>query len=306
MSRISRGAFELKRETVEVASIVRNAVETCEPLIHAARHELSVLLPPAPLWVEGDPVRLAQVLSNLLNNATKYTDNGGRITIEAKRDGDSAAISVRDNGAGMTAAVMGRVFEMFTRGDPSVTRAQGGLGIGLALARRLVDMHDGSIEARSDGPGKGSEFTVRLSLVPGPVDRTPNLPDKAASVETGAAPQRILVVDDNADAGDSLSMLLQLLGADVRVARDGPEALEAFRAHDPAVVLLDIGMPGMDGYEVARRIRRGYPDSRASLVALTGWGQESDRVRAREAGFNHHLIKPAEIGALQSLLSSLG
>jgi PAS domain S-box-containing protein len=301
MSRISRGAFALRKERVAVAAIARNAVETSDPLIQAAGHKLSVSLPEEAMWVEGDPVRLAQIVANLLNNAAKYTDPGGSLALEVCRDGAFASISVRDNGCGIAPESMPRMFEMFSRGDRASGRGQGGLGIGLALSRRLAEMHAGTLEGRSAGAGRGSEFTLRLPLT---------APQAAGAVAEAAAqealPQkRILVVDDNRDAAESLGMVLKFLGADVRVARDGPEALEEFHAYDPAVVLLDIGMPGMDGYEVARRMRKNFPGRRPAIVALTGWGQEKDRLHAREAGFDHHLIKPAEIGALQALLASL-
>jgi PAS domain S-box-containing protein len=301
MSRISRGAFELRKERVEVAAVVRNAIETSEPLIRAAGHLLSVSLPEESLWIDGDAVRLAQILANLLNNAARYTDDGGHLSVHARRQEATVVISVCDNGAGIPAEALPRLFEMFSRGDGSSGRGHGGLGIGLALARRLAEIHGGSIEARSEGPGKGSEFTVRLPLAA--------KPGSASCARGGPEPvlpqSRILVVDDNRDAADSLSMVLGLLGAEVRVACSGTEALEAFTSYDPAVVLLDIGMPGMDGYEVARRIRSRFPERRTAIVALTGWGQEADRRRAREAGFDHHLVKPAEIDALRELLASL-
>jgi PAS domain S-box-containing protein len=301
MSRISRGTLSLQKERVELAAVVRNAVETSDPLIRAGGHELAVTLPPEPLWLEGDHVRLAQILANLLNNAAKYTDDGGHISLRAWRDGDQAVVAVRDNGIGISAEALPRMFEMFSRGDRASGRSQGGLGIGLALSLKLAQMHGGTLDARSDGHGKGSEFTVRLPLaqtghaaaldakLPGPV----------------LARTRVLVVDDNPDAGDSLGSILELLGAQVRVARGGPEALETFAGYRPSVVLLDIGMPGMNGYEVARAIRTRFAQEPVTLVALTGWGQEDDRRRAREAGFDHHLVKPAEIEALQRLLASL-
>jgi PAS domain S-box-containing protein len=301
ISRINRGTFALRKERVEVTTIVRNAVETSEPLIQAGRHRLSVSLPEEPLWLEGDPVRLAQILANLLNNAAKYTDEGGKISVHARRRDDAVIVSVLDNGVGIAADALPRMFEMFSRGDRSSGRSQDGLGIGLALSRRLAQMHGGTIDAHSEGPGKGSEFTVRLPLA------TDQSREALASASTGTAMSqtRILVVDDNRDSADSLSMVLTFLGADVRVARDGPEALAAFPSYDPAVVLLDIGMPGMDGYEVARVLRARFPHRNTAIVALTGWGQEEDRRRAREAGIDHHLLKPTEIGALQALLASL-
>jgi PAS domain S-box-containing protein len=301
MSRISRGVFELRRERVELAHVVRNAIETSGPLIEAANHELSVSLPEEPLCLDGDPVRLAQILANLLNNAAKYTEPGGKISVRARRHDGIVAVSVRDNGVGLTRDALPRLFDMFSRVDHASGRSQGGLGIGLALARRLTEMHGGTIDASSEGLGLGSEFVVRLPLAhsldsgrAGSAEAAPAIPAK-----------RVLVVDDNRDAGDSLSMILELLGADVRIARSGPEALEAFESYHPAVVVLDIGMPGMNGYEVAHRMRTAFPERRTALVALTGWGQEDDRRRARAAGFDHHLVKPADIGTLRALLASL-
>ena len=300
VSRISRGAFSLRRERVELATVVRNAVETTDPLIRAGGHHLTVSLPREELWMEGDHVRLAQILANLLNNAAKYTDEGGHIAITARRERDHAVISVHDDGVGMPPEDVPRMFEMFSRGDRDSGRSQGGLGIGLALSRRLAEMHDGTLDARSDGLGTGSEFTVRLPLVPA-AERGEFSDAPAAAC---LARTRVLVVDDNHDAGDSLGMILGALGADVRIARDGLEALEIFGIYRPSVVLLDIGMPGMNGYEVARVMRTQFTDNPAVLVALTGWGQDDDRARARAAGFDHHLVKPADIDALQRLLAT--
>ncbi|MDB5801289.1 MAG: hypothetical protein JWL63_2228 [Rhodocyclales bacterium] len=301
MSRISRGTLALRKERVEVAAIVRNAVETSEPLIQTAGHKLSVSLPQEPLWLEGDAVRLAQILANLLDNAAKYTEDGGQIMVSAQRSNDEVIITVRDNGSGIAPDMLPRLFEMFSRGDHASSRGQGGLGIGLSLARRLATMHGGRLEAHSDGPDQGSEFSVRLPLA------TTHAADATKPEEPAAAisRKRILVVDDNRDAAESLGLLLGLLGVDVRIAHDGPAALALFEAYDPEVILLDIGMPGMDGYEVTRTIRANFPDRSTFIVALTGWGQEEDRRRAREAGFDHHLIKPTEFAALQMLLASI-
>ena len=302
ISRLSLGTFELRKERVALDAVVRSALETSDPLIREAGHELVVSLPAGPLWLEGDPVRLSQILANLLNNAAKYTAPGGRIVVSAQRTGSEAEVAVEDNGHGIAPEELPRLFQMFTRSEHSRRSSQGGLGIGLALTRRLAKMHGGSVNAHSDGAGKGAKFTVRLPLAA----HARRQPEPAPARAPGAVPRRrILVVDDNRDAGDSLGMILRHLGADVRVARDGEEALQAFAAYDPAVVLLDIGMPGMDGYEVARRMRALHPGRHSALVALTGWGQEEDRRRAREAGFDHHLVKPAQLESLQALLASL-
>jgi len=301
MSRISRGAFELRKEHVEIAAVVRSALETCDAAFEAGGHALGISLPEEPLWVEGDSMRLAQVVANLLNNAAKYTRPGGRIEIRTERRDDAAEISVRDNGAGISPHAMPHLFEMFSRGDQSEGNGQGGLGIGLAISRRLVEMHGGTIQAYSAGRGMGSTFTVRLPLAADQHARGAADPGTTAEV----AQQRILVVDDNRDSAESLGMLLEFLGAEVRIAGGGPAALDLFGEFDPEVVLLDIGMPEMDGYEVARRIRARDPQRRTSIVALTGWGQEEDRRRSREAGFDHHLVKPVDLDALRALLTSI-
>ncbi len=302
MSRVSRGTFKLRKERVAVAAVVENAIETSRPLIDAAGHTLQVALPEKPLWLHGDPVRLAQILSNLLNNAARYTDPGGSIRLEAKAVGRRLTVSIADNGCGLAPEIVPRLFEMFTRGSDAAGRGQGGLGIGLALARRLTEMHGGEIEARSAGIGQGSEFLVRLPLAGASAAVEPA---RARAPSPALRRRSILVVDDNVDAAESLAMLLELLGAEVTVAHGGREALEVF-AHRPAdVVLLDIGMPGMDGYEVARRLRADHAGRDPKIVALTGWGQEDDRRRARAAGFDHHLVKPIDIRGLRALLESL-
>ena len=301
MSRISRGTFELRRERIEVSAVVRHALETSGPLLQEAGHRLVVSLPDEALWVDGDPVRLSQILANLLNNAARYTQAGGEVHVHARREDGAALISVRDNGSGIEPDALVRIFDMFNRGAQAGRSSQAGLGIGLALARKLAQMHGGSVTGHSEGPGRGSEFVVRMPLAPAEPGPAPG----NASPDPSMVLRRILVVDDNHDAGDSLAMILKALGADVRVAHDGPAALEALEAFDANVVLLDIGMPGMDGYEVARRIRSDHPQREIVIVALSGWGQEEDRRRARDSGFDHHLIKPAEIATLQSLLHSL-
>jgi PAS domain S-box-containing protein len=303
VSRITRGKFELRRERIELAAVVHAAVETSKPLIEAARHELIVLLPPESLRIDGDPVRLAQVFANLLNNAAKYTEEGGRIWVTGMRKGPEVVVSVRDNGMGIPEAMLPKVFDLFTQVDRSSRRAQGGLGIGLTLVKRLVAMHRGTVEAKSDGPRCGSEFLVTLPLA------EPTLPqadfDGRLPGLSSARTRRVLVVDDNRDAADSLAILLRFSGVEAHVAHDGSAALEAMRVFHPEIVILDLGMPGMDGYDVARRIRQHRKYEDVVLIALTGWGQPEDRKRSNEAGFDHHLVKPVEVDALQALLASL-
>jgi CheY-like chemotaxis protein len=296
MSRISRGMLELRTERVDLNQIATDALEVNEPHIKSRDHEVHVALAPSPMWVRGDPVRLTQVLGNLLNNATKYTPPGGQIWVTLERSGSDALIAVRDNGAGISAQALPRVFDLFHRGDRLGDET--GLGIGLTLVQTLAQMHGGSVTAHSAGPGKGSTFTVRVPLATGSEPAV--LTDRRVSRRLAA--QRVLIVDDNRDGADSLHALLSLLGAEVQVARDGPQALAAVTTYQPAVVLLDIGMPGMNGYEVAQRIRADATITQPTIVALTGWGQPEDRRRAQEAGFDHHLIKPADLIALQRIL----
>ena len=303
VSRITRGKIELRQENVEVAAIIRGAVETSQPLIDSAGLRLAVSVPTEPLILYVDPVRLTQVVSNLLNNAAKYTDRGGQIWLTAKRDGDFVSLHVRDTGIGIPMRMLPRVFELFTQVDRSASRGQGGLGIGLTLVKSLVELHGGTVEARSEGEGQGSEFAIRLPLVASP--RVAYQPTNVDSKSAVLASRRVLIVDDNRDAAESLATLLSLLGAETRAAFSGPEALNVIPTFRPAVVLLDIGMPNMDGLEVARRIRQIPEFQNLTLIALTGWGQEDDRNRSRSAGFDHHLIKPADVNALQTLLLSL-
>jgi PAS domain S-box-containing protein len=305
VSRITRGKIELRRERLELGAVVRSALETSRPLIESARHELTVLPPPGPLAVEGDKTRLAQVVSNLLNNSAKYTPEGGHIWLTVERSGGQAVVRVRDNGMGIPAEMLSHVFEMFTQLDKSRHRSQGGLGIGLTLVRNLVAMHGGTVEAHSDGPGKGSEFVVRLPLAPEePRRRGAEGPD-GASRRAATPARRLLVVDDNVASAESLAMMLRLMGNEVCTAHDGPSALGLAATFAPDVVLLDIGMPGMDGYEVARRLRAMSPLKEVVVVAQTGWGQDEDRRRSVEAGFDHHLVKPVDPAALQDLLARL-
>jgi PAS domain S-box-containing protein len=304
VSRISRGKIELRKEVVDLAQVVTRTVEATRPLIEDRRHELTVSLPPGPVRLEADSTRLEQVLANLLSNAAKYTDQGGHIWLTARAEGDAVVLRVRDTGIGIVPEMLGRIFEPFVQSDRAQRHSpQGGLGIGLTLVRSLVEMHGGTVRAYSDGPGRGSEFVVRL-----PALAQARL---AGGVKAGeghrpvrATPRRrIVVVDDNVDAAESLALVLRLAGHDVRVAHDGPTALAAVDADPPDLVFLDIGMPVMNGYEVARRLRQRPGRESLLLVAMTGWGQEEDRRLSREAGFDHHLVKPADPEALQRLLA---
>ncbi len=301
VSRISRGKVELRKQPIDLAEVVQQAVETSLPSIKAGGHTLDIALPGEALRLDADPVRLAQVCANLLNNAAKYTEPGGRIWLKAERQGGEAVVSVRDQGVGIPPEMLPKVFELFAQVDRNLGRAQGGLGIGLALVRSLVELHGGQVEARSEGPGRGSEFIVRLPLADSPA-ATEAGPDCAAAAIT---PARILVVDDNQDAADSLGLLLEAIGAEVRVVYAGAQGLLALAEFRPDAVLLDLGMPGMDGFETARRLRLSPEGRAAKLVALTGWGQEEDRRRTREAGFDHHLVKPVGLEELQALLAWL-
>src|SRR6185436_19642625 len=301
VSRITRGNVELRKEPVRLDVALRNAVEVNDPLIRARKHRLSITIPKEPIMLEADPMRLAQIFGNLVNNAAKYSESGGTIAVEARREEQEAVVVVSDRGDGIEPDQMPHLFKIFARGRGSDKRDQSGLGIGLALVRRLAEMHGGSVDAESEGRGKGSRFTVRLPVNAGQETAPVQFkPDTAV-----AASMRILVIDDNRDAAESLRMLLDHMGAEVSVARDGPEGLAAFATCRPHMVLLDIGMPGMDGYEVARRLRASPQEPRASIVALTGWGQNEDRGRAYEAGFDHHLVKPADFDVLQSLIASV-
>jgi len=302
VSRITRGKIELRREALELRSVVHASVDAAQPLLQAARHELRVTLPPHPVLVDADATRIAQVLDNLLNNAIKYTPEGGRIHIElASRDGH-ADLSVQDNGTGIPPEMLERVFELFTQVDRTLGRAKGGLGIGLALVRQLVHMHGGTVHAYSEGVGTGARFVVRLPLL----DRQDvSAAPAAASGPSADAPRlRVLVVDDNRDAADSLAIVLEACGHAVCTAYGGRQALEEVPRFRPDWVLLDIGMPGIDGNEVARRLRATPEGARLKLVAVTGWGQEEDRRLTQAAGFDAHLVKPVEPAALLDLLSS--
>ena len=303
VSRITQGKIALRRERVELAAVVGSAVESTRSLVEELGHQLTVALPSEPILLEADPARLSQVLMNLLNNAAKYTNPGGRIWLTAEPGGEGVSIRVRDNGIGIDPQMLPRVFEVFTQAEQSMERSQGGLGIGLTLVQRLVEMHGGTVSAHSEGTGKGTEVVVRLPVL-GSDDR---LPESAVQRRDAAGPSRllILVVDDNRDAAESLAMLLQMWGHEVRTAHDGLAAVEAAAEFEPDVVLLDIGLPKLNGYDAARQISQARRRSMV-LVALTGWGQDEDRRRSSEAGFHHHLTKPVELEALQRVLAGIG
>jgi len=304
VARISRGKVELRKERAELPGIVERAIEASRPVIEGAKHRLAVKLPTQPLYLDADMTRISQVLSNLLNNAAKYTREGGSIELTAERAGPEVLIQVRDNGIGIPKDMLSRIFDMFTQVDASLDRSQGGLGIGLTIVKRMVELHGGRVEAASEGPGKGSTFSVRLPLAASQDSALPAALSGTLRAQLGSG-LRVLVVDDNKDAAESLAMLLQLLGHSVRTTSDGPKALQEAQSHRPDLILLDIGMPGMDGYEVARRLRQLEESRDAMIVALTGWGQLEDRRRSREAGFDHHMVKPPDLAEVERMLKLL-
>jgi CheY-like chemotaxis protein len=313
ISRVTTGKVRLHKEAVDVATIVAFAVETSRPVAEAQHHRLSIVLPREPVLVEADSIRMAQVLSNLLNNAVKYTQPGGQIRLAVTVEGQHAVFRVRDNGIGIPADMLTQVFGMFAQVDRSLDHSQGGLGLGLTLVRSLVEMHGGSVEAQSEGLGCGSEFIVRLPMLlqekamTAPALSQPAVSNVRETHRNVIAACRVLVVDDNVASAQSLALVLKLEGHQVRVAHDGGAALESVRSFRPEVVLMDIGLPGLDGYEVARSIRRDA-DLKASirlLVAVTGYAEDEARRRSREAGFEHHLVKPVDPDEVLGLLAGL-
>ena len=301
ISRINQGKLELRKERVDLAAVLTSAVETSRPLIESMSHSFDLVLPGQPVAIDGDLTRLAQVFSNLLTNAAKYSERGGRITLIAQRHEDEVTVSVRDTGIGIAADQLPRIFEMFSQVSTALERSQGGLGIGLTLVRRLVEMHGGSVEARSEGLGRGSEFVVRLPIAI-EASEPQRRPDEPAVPKSSL---RILIVDDNRDGADSLAMMLQIMGNEIATAYDGQEGVTAAERVRPDVVLLDIGLPKLNGYEAARRIRQQPWSKYPVLIAVTGWGQDEDRRRSREAGFDHHLVKPVDPNVLMELLAGL-
>ena len=304
VSRITRGKVTLKRETLELSTILNRAVEMSQPLITDRRHRLSVTLPAEPVRINGDLTRLVQVVSNMLNNAAKFTPSGGSIRLEAGKIGEEAVIRVIDNGIGMTEDLLPHIFDLFTQEDRSLDRTQGGLGLGLTLARNLVELHGGRVEARSDGPGKGSELIVWLpALSEEPAQLTGGLPGMRQNVSPDR--RRILILEDHVDSAEMLSVMLKLGGHDVKIAFDGDRALEAAIEFHPQVILCDIGLPGMNGYEIAAQLRT-YPQFKLTqLIAISGYGQEADLIRSKEAGFDYHLTKPVDPDMLKSMIGSV-
>lgn len=303
VSRITQNKLALRKERIELSMIIQNALEATRHLIEKAEHGLTVTLPRELTYLEADPVRLTQILTNLLNNAIKYSERKGRIWITAERQREEVVIRVRDNGIGIDAEQLPQLFEMFSQARPTLERSNGGLGIGLALARGLVELHGGRVEAHSAGPGKGSEFIVRLPITHGPVREPPKR--GPVEKERDAYPLRVLVVDDNKDSADSLAMLLRQMGHETETAYDGVEGVKRAAMFQPEVVFLDIGLPNLNGYEAAWLIRQQEKGKDATLIALTGWGQEEDKRRALEAGCNHHLTKPALTADLEKLLKQV-
>jgi signal transduction histidine kinase len=301
VSRITTGRLAVRKSVIDVNVPLRDAIEMVRPFVASRHHQLDVTLPGEEIPVDGDLTRLGQVFSNLVHNAAKYTDPGGRIEVALRREGGEAVVTVRDNGIGLAHAHLDRIFEMFMQVDRSLERSHAGLGVGLSLAKRLVALHGGTLEARSEGAGKGSEFIVRL-----PIAGSAALPEsKRALRDTGeVASRRVLLADDNADFANSLAQLLTQRGHDVRVVHDGAEALAVAARFHPQFAFLDIGMPKVHGYELARRLREMPATAGCVLVAVTGWGQEDDRNRAREAGFDRHLVKPVDPADIDNILAS--
>jgi signal transduction histidine kinase/DNA-binding response OmpR family regulator len=306
VSRLTQGKIRLEVQEIELGDVLAQAVEAVRPLMDQFRHSLDVQLPTRSLRLRGDRARLTQVVTNLLNNAAKYTDPGGRITLEAKKETDQAVIRVRDTGIGISAELLPTVFNLFTQANRSLDRSQGGLGVGLTLVKRLVELHEGTVEAQSEGPGLGSEFTVRLPMLVEAGIEHSTRSDALADCEKLSAGERLraVVVDDNVDAAESLADLLRLFGHEVHVLHDGPTGLAAARTLRPNLVLLDLGLPGMDGFEVARRLRAD-PEFDAVMVAVSGYGRDEDRRLSSDAGMKHHFVKPIDFPALRALLDSL-
>jgi two-component system CheB/CheR fusion protein len=306
VSRITRGMVRIAPEHLDLAQLVRATVDACRPSLEERSHRLALRLPSEAVPVDVDPVRVEQVLVNLLTNASKYTRPGGDVEVVLLREGGEAVLQVRDNGTGIEPRLLPHIFDLFTQGERALDRSEGGLGIGLTMVKRLVELHGGEVEAHSAGIGCGSVFTVRLPLAQDAVSTHSKKPPAGAPVPIGARSRRVLVVDDNQDAASTLEEIIALWGHDVRAVFDGTAALHLFQTYQPDVVVLDLGMPGMDGYQVARELRQDAERMGVSLIALSGYGQEADRALSREAGFIAHLTKPVDVDELQQLLIASG
>jgi CheY-like chemotaxis protein/two-component sensor histidine kinase len=307
VSRVTRGQIRLDAGPVDLTKAIADGLETVQPTIQARRQELVSLMPPSPVMVHGDAARLAQVVSNIVHNAAKFTPEGGRILVALEHDGGEARIIVRDNGVGIRAEMLPRIFDLFTQADSTLERSQGGLGIGLALVRTLVEMQHGRVEARSDGPGRGSEFVVTLPLLEADVATRTAAPGRGAEsgAQTAQTGRRILVVDDNVDAAESLMAVLNELGHDVRMVTEGKRVMDVARGFQPEAVLLDISLPDISGYDLASELRRSPAFERVCLVALTGYAQEEHRRRSREVGFDYHCVKPVDLATLDRIIDGL-
>jgi CheY-like chemotaxis protein/two-component sensor histidine kinase len=302
INRIARNMIDLRSEPVQLAAVIQQSVEACRPLAESRRQQVSVLLPPEPIEVQADPGRLAQVFGNILHNACKYTEPGGRIEVSAALVGDEAVVQFKDSGVGIPSNRLDSIFEMFTQVDRNLENTQGGLGIGLSLVKRLVEMHGGSVEAFSEGPGRGSEFVIRLPVARHKARVEPTI-QPAADPDPVLPRRRVLIVDDDNDSAASLAMLLQVSGQETHTAHDGLEALKAAERLQPDVILLDVGLPKLNGYEVCRQLRQQLWGKRVVIVAVTGWGQDEDREKSMAAGFDAHLVKPPDYAALMRLLA---
>jgi signal transduction histidine kinase len=304
VSRVSQGKIELRKERVQAADVIRSALESSQPLIDSAGHSLTVDVPLEPIWLDADLTRLAQVVGNLLNNAAKYTPEGGRIGLSVRTDGDDAVIAVSDNGLGIPVDMQSKVFLLFAQVENHADRARGGLGIGLALVRRLVAMHDGSVSAESAGPGQGSVFTVRIPLAADKVQTQPQM-EQSAAQPAPTRPLKVLVIDDNVEVAQTVGWMLEEIGHQYQLVHDGRQALQAAREFRPDVILLDIGLPVMDGYAVCRAFRQDDFFKDALIIAQTGWGQQRDKSLASEAGFDRHLVKPVAYDDLERILAEI-
>ncbi len=304
VSRITRGKIQLRYEPVSLATIVQRSIETVRPLLQAKEHDLRLGLPEQPIRLWADPLRLEQILNNLLTNAAKYTDKGGTIEVLVEIEAEEVAIRIKENGIGIAPTMLGEIFQLFSQVDRSLDRSQGGLGIGLTLARNLVHLHQGTLTAHSDGLGRGSEFVIRLPNLASFIAEEATPPTSQASPVGRIS--RVLVVDDNVPSADSLCLIMKLWGHECRVAHTGPAAIEEVDLFKPDIVMLDIGLPGMDGYVVAQELRKRPELKGTLLIAMTGYGREEDRIRSRAAGFDHHLVKPLDLDALEVLLVRFG